>query len=162
MSRRRIGVEDTLPRTSSSVSRRQLVMGAALGSMISELPSLPDPAVGACKTWLGLEAQYVTLVDAWQMTETHLIRAGYWRDQPDHTSTNIPEPRELQDIDRRLHMLEKKKQQLLLLLPRIPATTARGIELKLDVLAKVISPDENQTTHDLAVSIRRNIIQPKF
>jgi hypothetical protein len=59
-------------------------------------------------------------------------------------------------------MLEKKKQQLLLLLPRIPATTARGIELKLDVLAKVISPDENQTTHDLAVSIRRNIIQPKF
>ena len=162
MSRRRIGVEDTLPRTSSSVSRRPLVMGAALGSMISELPSLPDPAVGACKAWLGLEAQYVTLVDAWQMTETHLIRACYWRDQPDHTSTNIPEPRELQDIDRRLHMLEKKKQQLLLLLPRIPATTARGIELKLDVLAKVISPDENQTTHDLAVSIRRNIIQPKF
>tara|TARA_A100001391_G_scaffold177997_1_gene142251 strand:- start:1532 stop:1945 length:414 start_codon:yes stop_codon:yes gene_type:complete len=137
-------------------------MGAALSSMISELPSLRDPAVGACQAWLGLEAQYVTLVDAWQMTETHFIRAGYWRDQSDHTSTIIPDPRELQDIGRRLHRLEKRKQQLLLVLPRTPATTARGIELKLDVLAKVINPDEYQTTHDLAVSIRRNLAQPNF
>tara|TARA_R110000868_G_scaffold171057_1_gene406607 strand:- start:60147 stop:60326 length:180 start_codon:yes stop_codon:yes gene_type:complete len=59
-------------------------------------------------------------------------------------------------------MLEKKKQQILFVLPKIAATTVRGIELKLDVLAKVISPDENQTTHDLAVSIRRDLIQPKF
>lgn len=162
MSRCRIGVEDTLSRTSSNVSRRQLVMGAALGSMALELLPLPDPAVGACRAWLGLEAQYVTLVDAWQITETHLIRAGYWRDHNDQTSTNIPEPSALQDIGRRLHMLEKKKQQILFVLPKIAATTVRGIELKLDVLAKVISPDENQTTHDLAVSIRRDLIQPKF
>ena len=132
MSRCRIGVEDTLSRTSSNVSRRQLVMGAALGSMALELLPLPDPAVGACRAWLGLEAQY------------------------------IPEPSALQDIGRRLHMLEKKKQQILFVLPKIAATTVRGIELKLDVLAKVISPDENQTTHDLAVSIRRDLIQPKF
>lgn len=162
MSRRRIGVEDTLPRTSSNFSRRQLVVGAALGSTISKLPSLPDPAFGACKSWLELEAQYAALIDIWQMTETRLIRAGYWRDHPEHTSMNISEPRELEEIDRRLHILEKMKQQLLLALPEIPATTTRGIELKLDVLAKVINPDENQTTHDLAVSIRRNLAQPNF
>ncbi len=162
MSRRRIGVEDALPRTSFNFSRRQLVVGAALGSTISKLPSRPDPAVGACKSWLSLEAQYVALIDMWQMTETHFIRADYWRDHNNQISTNIPEPRELQDIGCRLHMLEKKKQQLLLALPEIPATTNRGIALKLNVLAKVINPDENQTTHDLAVSIRRNLALPSF
>lgn len=162
MSRRRIGVEDALPRTSYNFSRRQLVVGAALGSTISKLPSLADPAVGACKSWLELEAQYAALIDIWQMTETHFIRAGYWRDHNNQISTNIPEPRELQDIGWRLHMLEKKKQRLLLALPEIPATTNRGIALKLDVLAKVINPDENQTTHDLAMSIRRNLALPNF
>ncbi|WP_273239758.1 hypothetical protein [Hyphomonas atlantica corrig.] len=96
------------------------------------------------------------------MTETRLIRAGYWRDHPEHTSMNISEPRILVEIDRRLRMLEKKKQQLLLGLPEIPATTTRGIKLKLDVLAKVINPDENQTTHDLAVSIRHNLALSSF
>jgi len=96
------------------------------------------------------------------MTETRLIQAGYWRDHTKQTSMHIPEPSELEEIDRRLHVLEKRKQQLLLALLEIPATTARGIELKLDVLAKVINPDENQTTHDLAVSIRRNLAQPNF
>lgn len=162
MSRRRIGVEDALPRTSSNFSRRQLVVGAALGSTISKLPSRPDPAVDACKSWLGLEAQYAALIDIWQMTETRLIQAGYWRDHTIQTSMHIPEPSELEEIDRRLHVMEKRKQQLLLALLEIPATTARGIELKLDVLAKVINPDENQTTHDLAVSIRRNLVQRNF
>ncbi|WP_146617150.1 hypothetical protein [Hyphomonas pacifica] len=104
-------------------------------------------------SWLCLEAEYSVLTKRWQEIESHLLRLGFWcHSSSDHPASNT-EARELEAIDRQLDALDEKRQELLTCLPEIPAGTLRGIALKLDVLASVIRPGENEDVCNLVMSV---------
>jgi hypothetical protein len=108
-------------------------------------------------SWLHLEAQYVVLTKRWQDIESHLLRQGYWCDSsPEQLSSNA-EVRELEAVDRLLDALDEKRQELLTDLPGISAGTLQGVALKLDVLASVIRPGENEDVRNIVMSILRDL-----
>jgi hypothetical protein len=157
MSRRPCGAANAGSCANSRISRRQLIAGSAAVVIAPDFPVHADPAVGACMSWLHLEAQYVVLTKRWQDIESHLLRQGYWCDSsPEQLSSNA-EVRELEAVDRLLDALDEKRQELLTDLPGISAGTLQGVALKLDVLASVIRPGENEDVRNIVMSILRDL-----
>ena len=107
--------------------------------------------------WLHLEAQYVVLTKRWQEIESHLLRQGYWCDSSPELLSSNDEVRELEDVDRLLDALDEKRQKLLTDLPGISAGTLQGVALKLDVLASIIRPGENEDVRNIVMSILRDL-----
>lgn len=157
MSRRPCGAANAGPCTNSRISRRQLIAGSTAVVIVPDFPVHADPAVGACMFWLHLEAQYVVLTKRWQEIESHLLRQGYWCDSSPELLSSNDEVRELEDVDRLLDALDEKRQKLLTDLPGISAGTLQGVALKLDVLASIIRPGENEDVRNIVMSILRDL-----
>ena len=141
----------------SELSRRQLIAGSAAIANLSNIPIQSDRAINVCKSWLVLEAEHEALTRRWQKLDTYLIRERYWCDISRQQRAAVPEAMELEAIDQRLGALYDKRQALLTTLPALAATTVQGVALKLTVAAIVVPPDENESAHNLVVSILRDL-----
>jgi hypothetical protein len=112
-----------------------------------------DPAIRACRTWSDRQSEYAGLIKRWQALEAHLIKHHDWCRLSSRQRATMPEALELDAIDDRLDVIHDQKQQVLSNLPRIGATTPRGLAAKLAVAAKVINRHENAEAHELITSV---------
>jgi hypothetical protein len=69
----------------------------------------------------------------------------------------MPEATELDAIDDRLDLIHDHKQQLLLALPQIRASTPPGLVAKLSIAASIIHRHDNAEAHELIMSVLRDI-----
>lgn len=131
--------------------------GSTATVILTNIPSEADPAVAACETWQACHAEHEGLTRRWQKLETHLVRQHNWFRLSRRQRAAIPEAAELDAIDDRLDVLHAQNQNLLLALPRIAATTAQGLALKLAVAAEHVPPEENREAHHLIKSALRDL-----
>jgi hypothetical protein len=138
-------------------SRRQVMVGTAATAAAMPAGSSRDPAVQACKVWQDCQAEYDDLTKRWQTLETYLFRHHNWCKLSRRQRAALPEAAELDAIDDRRDAVFDHKQQLLVALPHVSASTPHGLAAKLTVAASVIHRHENAEGHELVLSVLRDL-----
>jgi hypothetical protein len=133
------------------------MIGAAAIAAAKPAGANSDPAIQTCNAWQACQAEYEDLIKRWQTLETHLIHNHDWCRLSRRQRAAMPEAVELDAIDDRRDAVFDRKQQLLAALPRISATTPRGLAAKLTVAAAVIHRHENAEGHELITSVLRDL-----
>jgi hypothetical protein len=138
-------------------SRRQLIVSSATAATVLPAGLTGDPAIQACRAWQACQAEYEDLIKRWQTLEAYLIHNHDWCRLSRRQRAAMPEAFELDAIDDLRDMVFDHKQQLLMALPHISATTPRGLAAKLAVAASVIHRHENAEGHELISSVLRDL-----
>lgn len=133
------------------------MIGTAAIATANPVGAHSDPAIQACRAWQACRAEYDDLIKRWQTLETHLIHNHDWCRLSRRQRAAMPEAVELDAIDDRRDVVFDHKQQLLVALPHICATTPRGLAAKLTVAAAVIHRYENAEGHELIISVLRDL-----
>lgn len=157
MSRRPPGAADTDSRAISEVSRRQVIAGATVASIVNHVPIRMDPSIDACNAWLAQDEENEALIKRWQELENFLIHERDWFELPEEQRSEIPETREFYMIQDRLDALQATRQDLLAAVQHQPATSLHGLSLKLAVASKIVPADENQEGYALIVSCLKSL-----
>ncbi len=143
----------------SEPSRRALIGGATVAPFVAAAPASAsdiDQCVIACESWLTLHAEHKRLTNRWCDLEVELERTHKYLSLSRRKQRQIPEARELDDIDDRLEELHEQMRTLLVLLPAMVATSGLGLAGKLAVAAIEVCPEENAEAHHLIASILRD------
>jgi hypothetical protein len=130
----------------------------AAPSAAAALPLLPeDPAMPSCDAWLARDDEIERLQLSWSRRESWLADRFAWFDLSEDERRALPEAQMLYRIDARLDALWIESEFQLRRLPRLAATSLKGVGRKLAIVGRAIEPDDYPHAHRLLSSALKDL-----
>lgn len=149
--------EDKAKRT--RVSRRTVIGAAAAAPVLANVcgDAVGDGLVARCGVFVATDIRIRRLLSRWSDLESDAARNHNWFKLSRKEQLELPQGREMAEIDKVLPGLFREREKLLKALPRSAANDVTGVAAKIAVAAKAIDPEDHEEVHHLLTGATRDL-----
>jgi hypothetical protein len=149
--------EDKAKRT--RVSRRTVIGAATAAPVLANVGggASADGLVARCGAFVATDIRIRQLLCRWADLESDAFKLPGWFKLSRKEQLELPQGREMAEIDRVLPGLFREREKLLKALPRSAANDVTGVAAKIAVAAKAIDPEDHEEVHHLLTGATRDL-----
>lgn len=149
--------EDKAKRT--RVSRRTVIGAATAAPVLANVGggAGADGLVARCGAFVATDIRIRRLLSRWADLESDAFKLPGWFKLARKEQLELPQGREMAEIDKVLPGLFRQREKLLARLPATAATDPTGVAAKVAAAAKAIDPEDHEEVHHLLTGATRDL-----
>ena len=141
------------------ISRRSVIGAATAAPVLANAGGVAkaDSLTDRCGTFVATDIRIRRLLMRWSDLESDAAKNHNWFKLSRKEQLELPQGREMAEIDKVLPGLFREREKLLKALPRSAANDVTGVAAKIAVAAKAIDPEDHEEVHHLLTGATRDL-----